>query len=52
MTFPPGTVLAWVDQKLVNITFYEFFDVRFCKYFKEIMVNDTQYKMIVITNTS
>jgi hypothetical protein len=31
-----GMVQAWVGQKLVNvnITFYEFFDVRFYKYLR------------------
>ena len=27
-----GMVQAWVAKKLVNVTFYEFFDVRFYKY--------------------
>jgi hypothetical protein len=30
--WPQGMVQAWVAQKLVNVTFYEFFDVQFYKY--------------------
>jgi hypothetical protein len=29
-----GMVQAWVAKKLVNVTFYEFFDVRFDKYLR------------------
>jgi len=36
-----GLVQAWVSQKLVNVTFYEFFNVRFYKYLRRLLLNDT-----------
>jgi hypothetical protein len=42
-----GLVQAWVSQKLVNVTFYEFFNVQFYKYLRRLLLNDTQYKTIV-----
>ena len=45
----PSRVQAWVGQKLVNVSFYEFFGVWFYKYLRRLLLNEMYYKTIVIT---
>ena len=41
-----GMVQAWVAQKLVNVTFYEFFDVRLDTYLKRLLVKTHNSKRV------
>ena len=35
---PVGMVQAWLAKKIVNVTFYKFFDVTFYKYLRRFLV--------------